>query len=215
MSSLHNTVDSSSLYDKIKTKEEDVIDLKGATYYAKKVKVKQGHPLANRIAKLLPQCKGFLHHNCKGFLLSIEDAVQKVISEKYGAECDKTAIEFNGMKYYPDCILSKRGITYSFEIKSTTSGLDNEKGKCLRKIAGLQALRLASVTVLTRGEKVLPKVALGQFTVVEREIGKVVLRRVIIYRVSFEDTFEVDSELAVRLYQLIEGRGVAVKALLG
>jgi len=212
--SSHYQLADTNFYKNIVTTKETVIDLKGATYQAKKIKVKQGHPLANRIAELLPQCKNFLQHKRRGHLLSAEEAVRRTISEKYGAECNTEMIEFNGIRYSPDCLLSKQGITYYFEIKSTTLGLDSEKAECLRKIAGLQSLRLASVVALTRGVKVLPKIALGQFNVIERESGKVMLKRVIIYRVGLVDTFEVDSELAVRLYKLIEGERAEVRALL-
>jgi hypothetical protein len=203
-----------NFYKNIIITKETVIDLKGATYQAEKIKVKQGHPLADRIAELLPQCKNFLQHKRRGHSLSAEEAVRKTISEKYNAECNRETIEFNGIRYFPDCLLSKRGITYYFEIKSTTLGLDREKAECLRKIAGLQSLRLASVVALTKGVEVLPKIALGQFNVIERESGKVMLKRVIIYRVGMVDTFEVDNELAVWLYKLIESERAEVRTLL-
>jgi hypothetical protein len=212
--SSHYQLADTDFYKNIVITKETVIGLKGATYQAEKIKVKQGHPLANRIAELLPQCKNFLQHKRRGHSLSAEKAVRKTISKKYGAKCSRKVIEFNGVKYFPDCLLSKQGITYYFEIKSTTLGLDREKAECLRKIAGLQSLRLASVVALTKGVKVLPKIALGQFNVIERESNKVMLKRVIIYRVGFVDTFEVDSELAIWLYKLIEGERAEVRALL-
>jgi hypothetical protein len=46
-----------NFYKNIVITKETVIDLKGTTYQVEKIRVKQGYPLANRIAELLPQYK--------------------------------------------------------------------------------------------------------------------------------------------------------------
>jgi hypothetical protein len=100
-----------NFYKNIVITKETVIDLKGTTYQVEKIRVKQGYPLANRIAELLPQYKNFLQHKHRGHSLSAEKPARKTISKKYGVECSREAIEFNGVRYFPDCLLSKQGIT--------------------------------------------------------------------------------------------------------